>query len=481
MNNFKFSVKTFSGCFCLVLFNLITIGTPINLIITIPQALYIIFLLLHKKTAKALLYHILFVVTCISATSSAGMSDELRTIYSYSRVKLVDPVGLSYILSILILLLSLKNTIKIKNTLFYKLIKTFFTLGLTGFVMGLWGFLMDDNYAISGVLNYGIYILVLSINGYALILNYTTNLTKQFYELSIHVICAGIIATFVAYSFLGISTTYGGLNNIILQPDLIYYAASLLLGLYVFKNDYRILIPLFMYIIISLNTSGGKTIAIFAFVLIYFIYTIYFSKYYKNTYSSYIKQYRVLSIIIIAFVILNGIGITFNNNNLFSQKLQQFLSLFSGNISDIDTSLYIRVVSFWDIVCSFGYNPIRWLFGMGYGGYFIDVTGLLGQLNLGEGAFSMEDIKTGYFHTAHDTFCSVPLINGFFGLYLLIRIVIKYIYRIKYNFLATAAIPWLLLTFYFNTQLALVGMMMLFGSEYINIDNKEKDECTSNR
>ena len=340
---------------------------------------------------------------------------------------------------------------------------------------------MDHNYGMSSVLNYGIYILVMLINGYALLLNYTTDLTKRFYSMSVHLIGAGIIATFIAYYILGISTTYGGLSDIILKPDLIYYAASLLLALYVFKNDFRILIPLLIYIIISLNTAGGKTIIIFVIIFIYFVYTIYFSNYHKYVYSSNVRLYRKFFILMMIYVIFGGIEITLGDNNLFLRKFQQFLSLFSGSISDIDTSPYIRVISFIDIIKSFGYNPFRWLFGMGYGGYFTDVTGLLEYIKLDESAFSIEDISSGYFHYAHDTFCSVPLLNGFYGLYLLIKIVIKYICRIKYNFLALAAIPWLFLTFYFNTQLALAGMMMLFGSEYIKLSNIKKDEYTCNR
>ena len=171
--NLKFSIKTFSFCFILVFVNLNTVGSRLNLIITIPQVLYIIYLLINKNTSKAILYHILFVVTCISATSSAGMSDEMMTIYSYSRIKLIGPVGLSYIISILILLFSLKNKIKYKNTLFYELIMTFSKLGLLGFILGFCGFIIDLNYDISGVLNFGIYILVLLINGYVLLLNYS--------------------------------------------------------------------------------------------------------------------------------------------------------------------------------------------------------------------------------------------------------------------------------------------------------------------
>jgi hypothetical protein len=160
---------------------------------------------------------------------------------------------------------------------------------------------------------------------------------------------------------------------------------------------------------------------------------------------------------------------------LSSIKLHQFLSLFSGNLSDIDSSPYIRVVTFIDVVLTFGYNIFHWMFGMGYGGYFTDETGLLRITpTIDRDAFSTTDIISGYFHSAHDTFCTVPLFNGFVGLFLLLKIVFLYIKRVKYNFLAMSAIPWLFLTFYFNPQLGLTGLMFLFAAEY-SINGEENN------
>lgn len=452
----------------IILGNIVTIGSTLNLIISIPEFIYVFYLLFKNQIDKALFYHIVFVITSISATNAAGMEIDNTLLYSYARLKIIGPIGASYLMSIILLLLSLHNKLKVpRSNLFYKLFNGLLIMAISGFTIGLLGFILDSHYSMEGILNYGVYITIVLINMYALILNYSDRLTKRFYDDVLPLLVASVYSSAFAYFILHISTTYGGLSNIILKADLSYYASILLLAYSFVSKKIRILFPFLVFLILTYNTSGGKEIIILGLVVVFFIIGILGNRSSKNNLWLY-----VLSAILL-FVIIMGIRTA--EDTLFSRKVGEVTSMFSSDITDISTSPYIRVASTLNILQGYILHPYWMLFGSGYGGYYEDYLHLFAHLNLGHGSFSQQDISSGFFHTAHDTFAVVPLVNGLFGLWIIIKFSIKYIKRIKYNFCAFAAIPWLLLTFYFNIQLALTGVYLLFSCEYV-VANSLKDK-----
>lgn len=79
----------------LELINLLFIGSTLNLIITIPEIAYVLFLLFVKNDIKnALICHVLF---CLTAFDTTTLDSEIL-LYSYSEVKLFGPITISYII-----------------------------------------------------------------------------------------------------------------------------------------------------------------------------------------------------------------------------------------------------------------------------------------------------------------------------------------------------------------------------------------------
>lgn len=456
----------------IILGNLVLIGNPLNLVVSIPEFVYVFYLLIKKRLDRAIFYHIVFVITSVSATNAMGLSDSPMTIYSYARLRLVGPVGASYVLAILILLLSLSSNIQLpKKTMFYKLFHGLLILAILGFSIGLLGFLLDRRYSMEGVLNYGVYIFIVLINMFALLLNYKDTIVKLCYDNVIPLLSASVYASAIAYYLLHVSTSYGGLDNIILKADLSYYAAILLLAFFSVQKRIIVAIPFLVLLLMSFNSSGGKEIVIIGLAAVFFLLMVFGDKTEKS--KKVLFYYRVVAIMLI-FVISFGI-LRSSSDSLFSMKLVQFTSMFSSDISDVTASPYIRMATTLNIIQGYLQDPYLIPFGSGYGGYFIDHLNMFDGMDLENGGFSHADVSSGYFHTAHDTFAAVPLLNGVLGFGIIMKLSINYIKKIKYNFCAFAAIPWLLLTFYFNSQLALTGVFFLFAAEY-NIEKQHSDE-----
>ena len=131
-------------------------------------------------------------------------------------------------------------------------------------------------------------------------------------------------------------------------------------------------------------------------------------------------------------------------------------------------SPYIRFASLYNILHEGLSNPLTLLFGNGYGGYFQDGLGLFNGIDLSNGAWGDECIRTGRFTSGHDMMVTVPLFNGLIGVYLIGKIAILYFKRMKFNYLSSAVFFWILLKFYFNTIVAVIGLFLLFASEYKN-------------
>jgi hypothetical protein len=133
----------------------------------------------------------------------------------------------------------------------------------------------------------------------------------------------------------------------------------------------------------------------------------------------------------------------------------------------ISRSPYIRVAEFLNIFDNGMHNPFFLLFGRGYGGYFTDSLHLYySGIDLGYGDYAAENILLGKFARPHSVYPSALLANGLIGLLLLLSMGIKYLKRIKKNFLSFAAFLLFFNSFYFNPQVALTFTFILFSSEY---------------
>ena len=471
--SFKIKYLTIITCaiFIVILLNLLTIGSPLNVVVTIPQYVVVLYFLITKQVDKALLWHLTFIVTSISSFTAAELSDagQSLAIYNYARLKLVGPVGLSYLISILIFLVSIRKTISLyKGRLFYKLYRISLYLGVQGCLFGCFGLIFLSHYSFDKFVSSNIYIWMIVINMLCIMKNHSGRLLLLFNQHAFAIIIGAIFATFIAY-LLGVTTSYGGQEGIILSADVMYFAPMLLVGIFMIRHKTISVISLLLFFVMTLQSAGGKTVFIVIIAILFFLYYLFFSKAYRTLFPVVVKYGRYVVIpLLLVIIIAGGIKV----GGFASYKVQSAFSLFSGDIDSIDRSPYIRVASLLNIINNGKDNLVRLCCGNGYGGYFTDDLHLFVGVDL-KGGWTDDVVATGYFTTAHDTFAMVPLVNGFIGLFLLLYICVLYIKRIKFNYLAFAAIPWLAFTFYFSVQLALSGLFFLYAAEYNRLNKNE--------
>lgn len=452
----------------IVLFNLLTVQSGAGILLTLIEALYVLIILSKRKTAEAFFWHTIFTITCISATGASGMDFDNTVMFSYARLKIAGPIGLSYVVSCMILIASMsKKTEFSHNSLFYKLTILVAFLLIQGFLIGAIGVLFSDYYPDYWI-NYTIYSAMVLINCLCFLKNYGDYLINKVYHHSLPLLVGACLSSVIAYYLFGVKTTYGGLKDVVLCPDICYYGVLLLFLVVVIKKKFLAFIGLICFTVIMVLGLGGKNIIGAAIAFLFIFYYVSFSK--KTIYTGVVKKkYIILTLVIIA-----GAGLfvykSIEGQFLGAMKFDQALSLFFeiGDISNMSTSPYIRVASFLNIVDNGLSSPFNLLFGHGYGGYFTDSLNLLySKVDMyGTGGFDYDSVMKHKLPTAHDTFVVVPLLNGFVGLFALLVVVVKYIKKIKCTPYAFTAILWLLLVYYFNTQLAITGMFFLFAAEY---------------
>lgn len=465
INDFLYSYKKIAIVyFFIVLANILFLGSYNNLIVSSIQYIVVFRCLLNKKYEEAIFYHLSFIITSIAPTTLLSVQDDISIpLLNYARIK-IGPVCLHYIISLILLFLSNGRSISIqKDSLFYQLYRVFLFLAVTGFVLGLVGFTLLSHYDLSSFLLYGTYIFIVIINMLVL-QRYDTPRLYQLIRRNLPPIMGGaILATAVCYFLLGISGAYGELN-MVLQPDIVYFGILFLLGFYESKYKLFVLIVSILYIVMNLIGATGHNIIIVALGLVYFLYHTYFSSEIKQMYPTSVTRARRLFIILIPFIVFAILSYV-SMGDLFLIKLNNVFSLFSTDVSEVDTSPYVRIATTMNIWDNNKYNPIAIIFGQGYGGYFTDSLHMFGGIDLTDGGWPLNDVRTGRFTRGHDTFATVPLVNGFGGLLFLILIIFKYAKFTCKSYMAYAIFPWVVFTFYFNINYAIIGICYLYAAD----------------
>lgn len=468
LNNLLSSYKKITILyFLIVLANIILFGSSLNLVISLLQYSVVIYCLLKKKLNEAIFFHLTFVCTSLAPTTAFDLQESASIICSYARVK-IGPICLFYLISIYIYLISLNKKDKLDHgTLFCKLYKALLFLAITGFLLGSYGFLFLEHYEISAVLLYGTYIFIVLLNMKILINNNNSILLSLFYKNLPPIIGSAILATVFSYYILGISSTYGVLD-MVLQPDIVYFGIIFLMGFYKSEHKKYVLSVSILYILINLFSATGHNIIIIAIGLFYFIFYTYFSRELYNNNIRSIVKFRKLFLVFFPLTVVCILAFA-DMGTLFLIKLQNVFSLFSPNVDEIDTSPYVRIATTMNIFDNNKTNPIGLLFGQGFGGYFTDNLGLFAGLNLSDGGWPDLDVRTGRYTRGHDTFATVPLLNGFLGFGILLYMCYKYAVFAKRSYMAYAIFPWILFTFYFNIIYGIIGLCFLYAAEYENL------------
>lgn len=240
------------GYIVLMLLNICTVGKTINILVVIPQYLFIIYLILNKKYDKAILFHFVFIITSITATTALIEVP----IYNYVSIKLYGPFGLSYIISLILFIVTIKRSHLFSYPL-QIVCKLLLFLSISGILLGLVGLIFSD-YFEEYFFAHSIYILILLINLFILINNNSINLARKIYNNTLYLLIASPIATFIAFH-LGFFTMYGPSFKAVIQTEIDFYSIALLIGIYYIKEKKWAIISIGC-LFLNLMISGGELI-----------------------------------------------------------------------------------------------------------------------------------------------------------------------------------------------------------------------------
>lgn len=452
------------------LFNLKTL----NLAITIPEFIVVLFFLFRKQTDKALFWHTIFFVTSFSNifTEDFLFLNNITSNISFNYAN-YGFHGLRYSLVLTYIIIIVQNSYKkisqeVKQTTFYKLFKFLVYCTATGILLGVLGLMLLD-YSFINFLQYSYYALLCLGFAWSYLYEYETSLKDDFYN-----IIPFILAIAVIFDFICLLTG--------LKQDLIVIG-SCSLSAYCF-----ILIPLLLFqkrsipilIIVGLelylmtaHTSGKQIYSMF--ILFGATVIMSFRKNVRQNIGGF-NQIKILIIILLAVVgyptlkLLMSSGAEEQEGNLEwkMRSVESLTNFFTGqgSMSDVSASPYIRVAELSNIIYEDIRNPLYLTLGRGFGGYYRDYLNLFSGYDLANGAFSMEDIMTGQFSYGHDTFVTVPMLNGFIGFFMLMSLIIAMCRKASKNYLYLSSLMFLLLWFYFDVLMGVIGVMLLFAAEH---------------
>lgn len=455
---------------CLQLANILFLSSPFLFVFSIIEMFIVFVFLLLNRIEMAFLLHVVFsVVTCDQNTL-----DEETMVSAYSTIKLIGPLTMSYIILGIIWLSVYKRPIRIPDySLFIKLRSLFLYLLFGGCLFGGFGLFLFE-YSIRDFITPLRYMLVAVLISDVLCRLYSEEFLKKIYIISICLVISVPISGALGYFVFGASYGYSIFESFIASP--IITMAPMLLLIYIKKLpnvlNIWILLGIFCFLLLTVSSGRGSQFVTLFFSLVILIYQLYFTRIYRNS-----SKARILRFLL-PFIILGGtsyIIIMLDNvgQSLASNKLQQFLSLFSifGNnsgamlLDEVSFSPYVRVAEVLNIIDNGIHNPFCLLFGKGYGGYYTDSLGLFNGLDLSNGAFGDEAIKLGRFGTAHSMYPNTLLFHGILGFYFVIKLGIKYLRNINQSFLVFSAFVLLLYSLYFNVTLLTASIFFLFAAE----------------
>ena len=450
----------------LVVVNILTISSQLTLIVTLPEYAIVLYLLFKGDIKSSVLLHFTFITLSLSAQGTLGMFEDHNLImYNYGTVKLIGPVRACYALNIIYCIALLGKAIKLrKSSLFLKLYKTLCYLCISATIIGIGGLIINQYYSFDSFKDYGIYAFVIVTTMFIIVRVADHSFIKDAYHLTLVSIMAGICGSFLCY-ISGRVVSHYSIYDIAYLADITLMAPALIIGIPQIRQKGLMWISLLLYSVLIITALGGKSVFALAFSFLALVYLLYFD---IGTKQSLLRK----DIMLRPMVLILGIGVLFyvmqnvTSESMAGYKFSSFLSLFSGDLSSISRSPYIRIASLMNIINDGLSNPFALFFGNGFGGFFQDNLGLFTGIDLSHGAFKDEIVASGRFTTGHDTMVTVPLFNGLVGLFLVIKITWQYVKRINKNYMSSIAFFWLFLMFYFNTIYAMIGLFGLIGAEY---------------
>lgn len=469
----EYSIKHIALLVILIVLNSITHEHISGAVIAIPQFVFVVYLLLNRKTETAFYYHLIFTITCLPMPFTTFANPDVITsgLYNYSKFKLINPIGIYHLILLLFIVVVLrkKSAIK-KDSLYYSLYKTLLYLAISGMLIGVFTGIITGHIYVKHYIAYSVYMVTILATMFVLMRLHTPELLNKIFKLMIEVMIAAPIAALVT-TFFGFTNSYSGLNIAIIL-DAVYFSMALIFAFYQLKH-YQL--PVFAFLItlylLTDGGMGGKGIIFMGVVLLIFFSWTMLKKPILNVWAK--NRRLILQLLIVPFIL--GIALfiwaVFDDKRyvLFIYKLENvwlMVNIFEGmeGLLKIPESPRVRFIEILNIVYEQLHNPFYLIFGKGYGSSFSEHFGLLPLLD-SKFSYPANEIAANKMGAPHDTFSAIPLANGWLGFILIYRMVYKYFRRMRHNFLAFAAIPWLGFVFYYNPQFGIVAMLMLYASE----------------
>jgi hypothetical protein len=467
------------GYLILILLNVVFAGSSLNLLVSIPQILWVFVCIVKGDYKSAVFWHIVFAITSISPFS---VDVDMLTLLSYARIKIVGLLSSFHIISIILFILIICKYKLHKQTLLYKFHRLLAYFLISGIGLGIIG-LTIFNYVSSGFIRPSIYLLTLFIHVDMLVRCMDEDLLEKSFYTAIALLMASPSASVLSNLLFNISRFYVSDSDFRLSigTSLDIFCGALLIGLLFVKQWKWAIIGSVFYLWNIMIGASGQPIMFFFIAM--FILVCFASK--KRINTPFLKRKKVIKIVLITILccIVFIAPVAYSNmSGMTKYKLEQVTSLFNvfilpfdfDKIYEIRSSPYVRVVEIFNVVAEGFINPLKLLIGMGYGGYYTDVTGLMsnGYVNLEQGGFPPEIIADGRFPYTHIGFVDVFLFHGIIGFVWFFAVGIKYVKNIKNNFLSFSAIPVFFFLFFYNPLIALSGTFLLFASEYkLNVNH----------
>lgn len=447
----------------------------INLFVTLPAILVVLFFLSRKKTTEALFWHTIFFVTSYSNILSEDFilfyGIDSNTSYNYAHFSFH---GIRYSLVITYLILLVQHSRKklsalAKQTAFYKLYRFLLYCVVTGFVLGSLGLMVLD-YSFHNFLNYGYYALFCFGFAYSYLFEYETTLKDNLYAAVPYIISVAVLFGFIG-SFFGLKA-----NLIVIGSTSLGAYCFVLIPLLVFDKKnilYLIIIGLQLYSMTA-STSGKQIYSLIIMFAAAFILS-FMKRAQNNLGKSHLFFVRLLFfLVILGYPMLKQTAFSVaeeresNSLEWKMENVETMSNFFMGQSSmkSVSRSPYIRLAEISNIIYEDIQNPLYLLFGRGFGGYYRDELHLFTGIDLAKGAFSDDQIRSGKFSYGHDSFVTVPMLNGFIGFFLLIYVIVATCKQSPQNYLYLTSLMLLLLWFYFDILMGVIGVVLLFAAEH---------------
>lgn len=447
--------KGFITGFFLTVLNFLFHGSLLQSIITILEVGILLQLILRSKIKKAYFLHLLFIVTTIGVP----INSENEKLYNYSKFEVLGPISISQVITVFFLVAVLTRANKNELKHYFSDIIFWIYIYFSGILFGLIGLLFFDYY-IEHFVSYSVYVSYLIINLLIAIYFIPRSDIGKLRRITLGILASAPIASLFS-GFIGVFGLYGG-KEVYVVNELGYYTFILLPILIKERFSLTLLLGVIASCVVLVNGgTGGKGI-LFALIILAYSYTwIIKGKYYWNWVVGFLFRLIPPILLLVGYFSINANV----NYGLFLYKLESIWVLLrnmgsSENLMMIPNSPRIRIVSIINIWEEGLLNPLKLIFGAGFGSYFHDFTNILSRSDLSD-AFRTIEIENGRFGRPHDMPAAVPLANGLLGVILLIKVAYKYLKRIESDPFNFAVYPFLLLSFYYNHQFALIGLLLL--------------------